>query len=89
MQSSHLLSEFFTLMNEKGWILALPPGAHELHQKTTASQAKRAVKRSAEEPSVTKENVTARPQKKVKNASVDGGLLKSRPVLRDVLNDAK
>lgn len=75
-------------MNEKGWILALPPGAHELHQKT-ANAVKRVVKRAAEEPSGTKENTAVRPQKKVKKAMVEGGLLRSRPVLRDVLNDAK
>jgi len=88
LQSSPLLSEFFTLMNEKGWIMALPPDAHELHQKTM-SQVKRVVKRAAEGPSVAKENTAARPQKKLKKATVEGGLLRSRPVLRDVLNDVK
>ncbi len=41
-------------MNEKGWIMALPPDAHELHR-GTMSQVTRVVKRAAEEPSVAKE----------------------------------
>lgn len=31
LQSDRLLSGFFDLMDEKGWVVRLPPGAHEMH----------------------------------------------------------
>ncbi|KAL1411310.1 DNA replication endonuclease-helicase Dna2 [Vanrija albida] len=31
LQSDRLLGGFFDLMDEKGWVVRLPPGAHEMH----------------------------------------------------------
>lgn len=79
LQSAPLLQEFLMLMEEKGWILPLPPKADVLHPALSGC----ALKRGAENIEA-KENVT-RPQKKPK---VQDGLLRSRPILRDLVNAA-
>ncbi|TDL20255.1 Dna2-domain-containing protein [Rickenella mellea] len=87
LQVSPLLAEFFSLMDERGWILQLPPGADTLHTKPPTTRITN--KRPATEDlrSQIKENDGLR--KKVKKVNAEEGMLRSRPVLRDVFNASK
>jgi DNA replication ATP-dependent helicase Dna2 len=94
LQGAPLLKEFFDLVESKGWILRLPPNADTLHPllNTDAPPPKRGA--GDMESGVAKENNTAlpdRPQKKLKlKAGVaEEGVLRSRPVLRDLVNEAR
>ncbi len=120
LQREPLLASFFALMQEKGWIRALAPGAHQAHARVfdvAASPAKRGacteedsdapvkdtpVKRDGpaivcKKKALGKENVGAaqRPMKKLKLSaepvkSVKGagaGVLKGRPILRDLVEN--
>lgn len=82
-------------MEEKGWIFTLPPGAHTMHDCASETLAKGAsFKRSSQTMPLLKlkENETdvtdGRPQKKAK-ISAESGILRSRPILRDLANEAK
>lgn len=82
-------------MEEKGWIFTLPPGAHTMHVRASETQVKGAsFKRSSQTMPLLKlkENETDvtddRPQKKAK-ISTESGILRSRPILRDLVNEAK
>ena len=91
LQNSPLLKEFFALMKEKDWILTLPPKAHELHRVPSETPLKcRPPKRSSQNTVLLKENEleVPRPQKKAK-VMTESGILRSRPILRDLLNDTK
>lgn len=93
LQAASLLAEFFALMETQGWILRLPPNAHVMHvipciRGSSGKRAADALEKSASE----KENVeVVRPQKKakVKKPIVDEGLLRSRPILKDLYHGNK
>ncbi|KAF7346336.1 DNA replication helicase [Mycena sanguinolenta] len=92
LQSAPLLQDFFELVESKGWIVELPPGADTLHPMLAPGASSRvgAPKRGAEEMEVPlggKEN--ARPQKKPKLKRADEGMLRGRPILRDLMNETK
>lgn len=99
LQSAPLLSDFFTLMDGKGWILSLSPNADNIHSqpvkpiilKNVCSPGKRvAAKMDDGEWGMGKENERiARPVKKVKKPRADAGLLRGRPILLDVVNGEK
>lgn len=99
LQSAPLLSEFFTLMSGKGWILQLPPKADIMHAHTInpvmslqqieeRSPGKRvAVKMEECKKDEGKENQAGgRPTKKVKRPRVEDGVLRGRPILKDLFN---
>lgn len=112
LQREPLLASFFALMQEKGWIRALVPGAHRAHARifdAAASPAKRSA--SAEDTrgerggaaivcrktALEKENMGAapRPVKKLKLSAeptkgvkgAGAGVLKGRPILRDLVEN--
>ncbi|KAL4079032.1 Dna2-domain-containing protein [Scleroderma citrinum] len=82
-----LLTDFLKLMDEQKWILTLPEGAPDMHPYLELPQkwvgrcsAKRVVKsedHAAENPT---------PAKKPRTPIVRDGILKGRPILKDVLN---
>ncbi|TCD66888.1 Tripartite DNA replication factor [Steccherinum ochraceum] len=85
LQAVPLLTEFFTLMNERGWILRLPKDADQLH----GSPASSPNKRTAGDELVTT-GVGKRTPKKLKvSAFNEDGLLRGRPILQDVVNAEK
>jgi len=92
LEADELLSEFFKLMDEQGWIFELPPGAHEMHD-VGRRLAATPEKRSAPGIATARENESdARPCKKARTTErVDEhhGLLKGRPILQDLVNDTK
>ncbi|KAJ7250856.1 DNA replication factor Dna2-domain-containing protein [Mycena haematopus] len=94
LQSAPLLQEFFELMESRGWILQLPPGANTLHPMLVAGASTRvkASKRGAEDMDLPggKENVlvAGRSQKKPKLSGAAEGMLRGLPVLRDLMNEA-
>ncbi|KAJ7069715.1 Dna2-domain-containing protein [Mycena amicta] len=88
LQAAPLLKEFFNLMEDRGWILRLPANADALHPCFAASSAE---KRRAEEHEVLpgKENAVGRPMKRIKVKEESGtGILRGRPILRDLVNEA-
>ncbi|KAJ6559180.1 DNA replication factor Dna2-domain-containing protein [Mycena vulgaris] len=91
LQTAPLLQEFFDLVESRGWILRLPANADSLHP-SLAIGATNAPKRGAEDmdqPLATKENLPVeRPQKKPKlKRVVEEGMLRGRPILRDLMNE--
>ncbi|KAK7048375.1 DNA replication helicase [Favolaschia claudopus] len=91
LQSAPLLQEFFDLMENKEWILELPPKADTLHPALTPGASLSASKRGAEDMLQGKENgvVNARPPKKPKLKGADEGMLRGRPILRDLMNETR
>ncbi|KAF7298895.1 DNA replication helicase [Mycena indigotica] len=83
LQAAPLLKDFFELMDSRGWILALPPQADTLHP-CFAGVPSGGEKRRAEEPA--KENAVERPVKKIKTK--EEGILRGRPILRDLVNES-
>lgn len=82
-------------MEGKGWIFTLPPGAHTMHDCASETLVRGAsFKRSSQTTPLLKlkeneRDVTDdRPQKKAK-ISAETGILRSRPILRDLVNEAK
>ncbi|RDB29779.1 DNA replication ATP-dependent helicase/nuclease dna2 [Hypsizygus marmoreus] len=89
LQGAALLSEFFNLMDSRGWTLRLLPNAHRVHAALSSPPAT-PNKRPADEIDeciVGKENLVGvgRQLKKVK-VTAELGLLRGRPILRDVVN---
>ncbi|KAH7884747.1 Dna2-domain-containing protein [Phlebopus sp. FC_14] len=95
-----LLKQFFELMDEQGWVLRLPYGAESLHPHpllvppkmvtaTTPGRSGFSAKREADvaerENLDHDEDVT--PSKKAKRPVVQDGILRGRPILKDLLND--
>lgn len=102
LQSAPLLSEFFTLMSSKGWILQLPPKANTMHahlinpfiplpQLEERSPGKRvAVKMEESKKDEGREDqVGGRLTKKFKQSRVEDGVLRGRPILKDLVNGDK
>ncbi|KAF7299539.1 DNA replication helicase [Mycena chlorophos] len=83
-----LLKDFFELMETRGWILSLPPNAQELHPcfATPTAEKRRA---GEQEVSTAKENLVGRGPKRTKIAKEDTGtgILRGRPLLRDLVNE--
>ncbi|KAF8581905.1 Dna2-domain-containing protein [Ramaria rubella] len=69
-----VLADFFNLMDSKGWILSLGRGADSVHPN----------KRGIDDDKENRISYTTRKSKKLK---LDQGVLKSRPLLQDVVND--
>jgi DNA replication ATP-dependent helicase Dna2 len=91
LQHADLLAEFFNLMDSRGWILSLPPNAQTLHSCLMEPAPATSTKRVATEMETSvpgKENtLTPRPLKKAKiKATADNGLLRGRPILKDLIN---
>ncbi|KAH9949710.1 Dna2-domain-containing protein [Amylocystis lapponica] len=91
LQTTPLLREFFDLMDGQGWILRLPADAHELHEfpeqcrkKRPAEDADPGADLSSSDP---RENT--RLSKKGRKSGMEEGLLRGRPILRDLVNDGK
>ena len=88
LKTAPLLQEFFALMESRGWILALPPSAHRLHD---SLRAQGVLKRSLSEiVSETEEREISRQQKRSKKGEItEEGFLKSRHILKDLVNDGQ
>ncbi len=82
LQGTPLLREFFALMESKNWILQLPAGAHNTH--AAAFSPGGSPKRGVE--NVHSGGSESRPLKKPKVIGKEG-LLKTRPILRDLMNE--
>ncbi|KAI5999994.1 Dna2-domain-containing protein [Pisolithus albus] len=86
--TTQLLKEFLSLMDERNWVLTLPEGAQNLHpslqpgQKLSPSYS---TKRAGVKENDMTENFTV--QKKPRTATAGDGILKGRPILKDVLNN--
>ncbi len=93
-----LLESFFQLMEGEGWILQLPQGAHEMHAEALFPPENASIKRGRQESVEDQRNSTYEEQigkrslhgaatnKRIRR-SPDIGLLRGRPILRDVFND--
>ncbi|KAJ7784549.1 DNA replication factor Dna2-domain-containing protein [Mycena metata] len=90
LRSAPLLQEFFELVESKGWIVRLPPRADVMHPALASGDVSHAPKRGAGDMEVAKENVVVagRPQKKPKlKKGAEEGMLRGRPILRDLMNE--
>jgi DNA replication ATP-dependent helicase Dna2 len=96
LQSAPILAEFFSLMEKQGWIYPLLPGADKTYTLTFGSPVVVPRKRHVQDvdgssTSCEKENSdlgSGRLVKKAKQVVVSpavGGLLKGRPILRDLM----
>ncbi|KAK0450380.1 DNA replication factor Dna2-domain-containing protein, partial [Desarmillaria tabescens] len=91
LQDAPLLKEFFALMEGQNWIMQLPLKANVSHARAfgATTPSKRVVEDAF---SPRKENASSiRPQKKlkVKKGLTEEGLLRNRPILRDLVNDGR
>lgn len=97
LKAAPLLSQFFALMEGKGWILPLPVNAHQMHSNIAPPslnvQSSGARKRVADEKATEKENIEIGAQKssikKVKRTTADEGIFNGRPILHDVFVGGK
>lgn len=105
LQSAPLLGEFFQLMDERGWILALPPKAETFHEHLNSPSQYRAT------PSDTAGEATSTPRKRLaddhgelghdadtsrtptkrarKSGVSEEALLRGRPILKDLMNETR
>jgi DNA replication ATP-dependent helicase Dna2 len=95
LQTAELLAQFFDLMDSRGWMLKLPFNANGFHAclMEPDASASPSCKRIADEmegfPIRGKENACAgRPMKKIKTKTpvANGGILKGRPILKDLVS---
>lgn len=92
LKAAPLLSQFFALMEGKGWILPLPADADEMHHslapRSLDVKPPSARKRTADEKAIGKENVEIGVQKssikKARKSTADEGIFNGRPILKDV-----
>lgn len=102
LRATPLLKEFFNVMESQNWILSLPAKADAMHVvpgSPTSSPNKRSVEEGLYERSSAndKENVVGvkmeRPLKKAKGATkvltCGEGVLRGRPILKDLVNDGR
>ncbi|OJT15542.1 DNA replication ATP-dependent helicase/nuclease DNA2 [Trametes pubescens] len=96
LQGTPLLKEFFDLMDGRGWILALPPDAHLMHDFAGGTPRKRAAgEMTADDltsgsPLVKENGEGPGSAKRSKNvAASEESILKGRPLLRDLVNAHK
>lgn len=82
-----LLVDFLELMDKRKWVLTLPDGAQDMHPclQSPEKATGRARKRAAENEDHVAENPF--PPKKPRTPVARDGILKGRPILKDVLND--
>ncbi len=81
------MEEFFSLMDERGWILKLPPGADKLHASLVGSPRKRPLDEASHTSSL-EESESPRLQKKArKSVLTEEGLLRGRAILKDLVNE--
>ena len=92
LQQAPLLQDFFELMDSQGWIVTLPPNAHLMHAFGGAVPKKRSATDMAFGSDVMRATLQDDAEK-VKRARVirpsGEGILTSRPLLRDVVNDRR
>ena len=82
LQTAPLLEDFFTLMDNQGWVLSLPPGADRLHANAFETKSN-----GSKRGSNSDENTNSvRETKKLKSRE---GLLRGRPILQDLMNEQK
>ena len=93
-----LLESFFQLMEGEGWILQLPRGSHEIHAEALFPPENAPTKRGHQDLAGDQNNPRSEEQlgmrsphdaganKRIRR-SPDPGLLRGRPILRDVFND--
>ena len=85
-----LMAEFLALMDERGWVLTLPPGAVRMHPTLESPKTdvvgKQGAKRTGDVEDGGNDVVVGTPPKKSKVASAREGVLKSRLILQDVVN---
>ncbi|CCL99895.1 uncharacterized protein FIBRA_01920 [Fibroporia radiculosa] len=84
LQGTSLLKEFFELMESKGWILRLPANAHEMHILPACGDFSK--KRPAEDDSYDSKDTDHERKRGRRIITVDCGLLKGRPILKDLAN---
>ena len=65
-------------MEDNDWVLTLPPGAETLRSGSTANPSRDVIG-----------NTPTTPVKNVKRANIEAGLIRNRPIMRDVLNDSR
>lgn len=92
LKSASILADFFDLMDSRAWVLKLPPNADTLHSFTNEGipvLKKRNAIDMAGDLDAMKENTShsKRAKKLQKQLQLDGGMLKRRPILQDVLNE--
>ncbi|KAI0339345.1 Dna2-domain-containing protein [Trametopsis cervina] len=89
LQAEPLLQTFFELMDSRGWILRLRENADKLHFSAMDAETprKRSVEDVEDHDGPSSPQTPSRQTKKLKNGNVDIGLLRGRPILRDLLND--
>lgn len=85
LQSTPLLTEFFSLMERQNWILRLMPGDDLLHADAFRDKSNGS-KRGAE--NIDLMDRQSKKMKTRKNVGEDG-LLRGRPLLQDLLNEVK
>lgn len=88
LQTTPLLKEFFKLLESRDWILRLPANAHRLHEIAKHFPKKRQAEDDTEDvfSDDLTENTLARKKGKM---DVSPKLLRTRPILRDLVNDTK
>ena len=93
LQSAPLLSEFFTLMEGRKWVLSLPPNADKMHPRAVHPIVLKSGRTPGKRTTVEEEKQTVgkendgitRPVKKIKKATADVGVLRGRPILQDIV----
>lgn len=91
LKAAPFLGDFFRLMEEKEWVLALPENADRLHDVVVRSKKRDAVE-SGDIFSLNElhSNSNGRRLKKMKmGMTSEEGLLRGRPILKDLMNDNK
>ncbi|KAI6100620.1 Dna2-domain-containing protein [Pisolithus sp. B1] len=86
--TTQLLTEFLALMDERNWTLTLQEGAQNLHPSLQPRQkllSSYTTKRAGANEGNMIENFTI--PKKPRTAATGDGILKGRPILKDVLNN--
>ena len=91
LKAAPLLSQFFALMEGKGWILPLPANANQMHNNIVPPpldfKSPSPRKRAADENATGKENVGVSIQKsykKTKKTTAAEGIFNGRSILQDV-----
>ncbi|KAF8528420.1 Dna2-domain-containing protein [Hysterangium stoloniferum] len=92
LRSAPVMAEFFDLVESRGWVLSLEPGCHTLHERSVepTPSAPMPVVPPPKRPANlddNKENLASNPlQRRAKKAKTEQGILKGRPMLRDIMN---
>lgn len=85
LKKAPLLSDFFALMEGKGWILPMPQNAPHIQMVSTLKSDRSLGKRVAKDDAENASPGNSPPS--VKKPRVDTGLLKGRPILQDLVNE--